>query len=628
MDAQALRLAQLVAVVASAGFSFGGFIGILYSEDPPAAKAVAFALLAVLLGLHLRNCVRRADGRRPRGWRWTLAVQAVLTGAGLVWFASTWYGNTGFLAAAVLLLIRRPGPRWGAFSLVLLAQFLSGLTVRPTVSEALYLVVGQAAFVGIALYGVVRLADLIADLRSTQASLAAAEVARERLAFAEQLNERVGSSLKQVALVLQRPGLSRDELEASLATARTALTEVRSVSHAHRDGVTARPVVAGDLTTRVVNVLVVTTLLLMIVPHEVRHLFQIGLSGLPLLVFVVALLGFVALYLRACLPGGRHEGWTLAGLALLTYAPTALLGAKLWYVATLLPGAVVVLLRGPVRWVAAGAVLTVDVVFHLTQTGLAGNVLDAVYGVVYVIERAIIVYALWRMARLTVELREARAELARVQVARERLRFARDLHDLLGYGLSVVVLKAELAFRLLERDPGAAARQLGDGLEAARQVLADIDSVASGRTEISLAAEVESACSVLEAMGVEVSWSRTAAALPAGVDEALAAVLREGVTNVLRHSAARHCSLEIVADDRQVRLSLTNDGVTAASPDHRPGSGVGNLTHRLDALGGRLSAERTGETHTLTATAPLEPALVGGDADRVDPVPRVELHDR
>ncbi|GAA3315213.1 hypothetical protein [Nonomuraea dietziae] len=143
MDAQALRLAQLVAVVASAGFSFGGFIGILYSDDPPAAKAVAFAPLAVLLGLHLRNCVRRADGRRPRGWRWTLAVQAVLTGAGLVWFASTWYGNTGFLAAAVLLLIRRPGPRWGAFSLVLLAQFLSGLTVRPTVSEALYLMVGQ-----------------------------------------------------------------------------------------------------------------------------------------------------------------------------------------------------------------------------------------------------------------------------------------------------------------------------------------------------------------------------------------------------------------------------------------------------------------------------------------------------
>ncbi|GAA3474301.1 sensor histidine kinase [Nonomuraea roseola] len=627
MDAQALKLAQLVAVVASAGFSFGGLIGIVYSDDRPAVKALAFTMLAVLLGLHLRNCVRRADGHRPRGWRWTLVVQAVLTGAGLAWFPNTWYGNTGFLAAAVLLLIRSPGPRWAAFALVLAAQFWSGLTVRP-VSEALYLVVGQAAFVGVALYGVVRLTDLIIDLRGTQASLAAAEVARERLAFAEELNERVGASLRQVILALQRPGLSRAELESSLATARTALTDVRSVSHAHRDGAGARPVVAGDLTTRVVNVLVVTTLLLMIVPRELRHVLQIGLSGLPLLVFVVALAGFVALYLRACLPGGQHEGWTLTGLVLLTYAPTALLGAKLWYVAGLLPGAVVVLLRGPIRWVAAGAVLAGDTVFHLTQSGIAGNVLDVLYGLVYVTERAIIVYALWRMARLTVELREARAELARVQVARERLRFARDLHDLLGYGLSVVVLKAELAFRLLERDPHAATRHLGDGLEAARQVLTDIDSVASGRTEISLAAEVESARAVLEAMGVEVSWSCTAAGLPAGVDEALAAVLREGVTNVLRHSAARHCSLEIVADDGQVRLSLTNDGVAAPSPDHQPGSGVGNLTHRLDALGGRLSAERAGETHALTATAPLEPALVGGDADRVDPVPGVELHDR
>ncbi|GAA2362910.1 sensor histidine kinase [Nonomuraea africana] len=627
MDAQALKLAQLVAVVASAGFSFGGFIGIVYSDDPPAVKALAFTMLAVLLGLHLRNCVRRADGHRPRGWQWTLAVQAVLTGAGLAWFPNTWYGNTGFLAAAVLLLIRSPAPRWAAFALVLAAQLWSGLTVRP-VSEALYFVVGQAAFVGVALYGVVRLTDLIIDLRGTQASLAAAAVARERLTFAEQLNERVGSSLRQVILALQRPDLSRDELESSLATARAALSDVRSVSHAHRDGSGARPVVAGDLTTRVVNVLVVTTLLLMIVPHEVRHAFQVGLSGPPLVVFVVALLAFLALYLRACLPGGRHEGKTLAGLVLLTYAPTAVLGAELWYVATLLPGAVVVLLRGPIRWIAAGAVLAGDTVFHLTQTGLAGNVLDVLYGLVYVTERAIIVYALWWMARLTVELREARAELARVQVARERLRFARDLHDLLGYGLSVVVLKAELAFRLLERDEAAAARQLGDGLEAARQVLADLDSVASGRTEISLSAEAESARAVLEATGAEVSWSFTAERLPAEVDEALAAVLREGVTNVLRHSSARHCALEVVADDRQVRLSLTNDGVAAAVPEHEPGSGIGNLTHRLNTLGGRLSVGRADGTHTLTATAPLEPALVGGDAYRVDPVPGVELHDR
>lgn len=622
-----LRLAQFVAVVVSAGFSFGGVIGIVYSPDPPARKAVAFALLAVLLALHLRNCVRRTDGRRPRWWPWTLAVQAVLTAAGLVWFANTWYGNTGFLAAAVLLLVRRPWARWTAFSLVLVAQFLSAQTVRSTLSEVLYLVVGQAAFVGVALYGVVRLYDLIVDLRSTQAGLAAAEVARERLTFAEELNARVGGGLESLVGALRRPDLTRDLLETSLTTARTALAEVRSVSHAHRESTPARAL-AGDLTTRVVTVLVVATVLLMIVPHEVRHLLQIRPSGLQLSVFVVALACFVALYLRACLSDGRHRLWTLAALVALTYAPSLALGFKLWYVATLLPGAVVVLLRGRARWIGAAAVFAGDTFFHLTLSGLAGNALDVAYGIVYLTERAIIVYALWRMARLTARLREARAELARIEVARERLRFARDLHDLLGYGLSVVVLKAELAFRLLDRDPAAAERQLSDGLDAARQVLADLGSVAEGRTEISLAEEAVSARAVLEAADVEVSWPVSPVPLPGDVDAALAIVLREGVTNVIRHSAALHCSLEVTVDDRRVRLRLTNDGVTATAPGHEPGSGVGNLTQRLAALGGRLRTGRGPDSFELVAEIPLQPALVGGDADRVDPVPGVQLHDR
>ncbi|MET9339620.1 histidine kinase [Nonomuraea sp. NPDC003804] len=622
-----LRLAQLVAVVVSAGFSFGGVIGVVYSPDPPARKAVAFAMLAALLALHLRNCVRRTDGSRPRRWPVTLAVQAVLTTAGLVWFAGTWYGNTGFLAAAVLLLVRRPWPRWTAFSLVLAAQYWSATTVRDTVSEALYLVVGQAAFVGVALYGVVRLYDLIVDLGATRAELAAAEVARERLTFAEELNARVGGSLERVVAALRRPGLTRAELESSLATARTALTEVRSVSHAHRAGAPARAV-AADLTAGVVRVLVVVTLLLMIVPHEVRHLLQIRPTGLQLAVFVAALAAFVALYLRTCLSDGRHRRWVPAAMLVLAYAPTLVLGAKLWYVATFLPGAVVVLLRGPLRWIGAGAVVAGDVVFHLTVSGLAGNGLDVAYGVVYLTERAIVVYALWRMARLTAQLRAARAELARVEVARERLRFARDLHDLLGYGLSVVVLKAELAFRLLERDPAAAGRQLSDGLDAARQVLADLDSVAAGRAQISLAAEAESARAVLEAAGVEVSWSFTPVRLPTEVDATLATVLREGVTNVLRHSAARHCTLEITLEAPLVRLRLANDGVAPAVPDRDGGAGIGNLEERVAALGGRLRAGRAAGRFELAAELPLQPALVGGDADGVDPVPGVELHDR
>jgi hypothetical protein len=206
-------------------------------------KAVAFTLLAALLGLHLHNCVRRADGRSPRGWQWTLAAQAVLTVVGMIWFASTWYGNSGFLAAAVLLLVRPRSLGWAGFGLVLVTQFFSALPVRPTVAEALYLVIGHTAFVGIALYGVARLADLVADLRDTRTRLADAEVARERVAFAERLRERIGTSLDQVVrhseavLGAAEPEAARQRLNQSLDTARAALNEARSVARSHRASV-------------------------------------------------------------------------------------------------------------------------------------------------------------------------------------------------------------------------------------------------------------------------------------------------------------------------------------------------------------------------------------------------------
>lgn len=645
MDGETLRLARLVAVVVSAGFAFGGVIGVIYSADAAPRKAVAFALLAALLLLHLRHCVRRTDGRRPRGWQWTLAAQVALTVAGLVWFAATWYGNTGFLCAAMLLLLRRAWLQWGGFGLVLVAQYLSSATVRPTVFETLYVVVGQTAFVGLALYAVVRLADLIVDLRATQAELAEVAVARERLAFAEQLNDRVGGSLREVVsrgqavLEAEDPERARGELEVGLDTARLALTEVRSVSHTHREGGRTRPPrgaadraglpVAADLTRPVVAGLAAMTLLLMIVPRELRLALSAEVPAAHGWLFAAALVALLALYLRACLPGGeRGRGWTLAALATLTYAPIAVLGTEFWYVAVYLPGAAALLLRGPARWVAAAAVTVGDVYYHVAVTGQATTVLDMVYGAVYVAERAIIVYAVWRMATLTAELRAARAELARVRVAGERLRFARDLHDLLGYGLSLVVLKAELAFRLLPKDAATARQELSDGLDAARQVIADIGSVASGYSEISLAAEAVSIRLTLAAAGIELGGEVRDVRLPAEVDTSLATVLREGTTNVLRHSRARRCTVDVAAGERSVRLRLWNDGVPPAVPARGPGSGIGNLRHRLAAVGGELRVERGEGTYALVAEVPLEPSLVGGDADRVDAVPGVELHDR
>ncbi|MFI6738878.1 dihydrofolate reductase family protein [Nonomuraea sp. NPDC050451] len=220
----AFRLARLVAVVVSVGFSYGGFIGIFRSGDTAGQKALGCGLLVGLLLLHLYNCVRAADGRRPTAWQWTLALQAVLTGAGLHLFASTWYGNTGFLAAAVLLLIRPAALAWAGFAVIVLAQFLSGLEVRPTVWDAAYLAVGHTAFVGLALYGVARFADLVRDMERTRTALADAEVTRERLAFAQLLNERVGTSIEEVVRhgdavrESSDPPAVRERLSASLAT--------------------------------------------------------------------------------------------------------------------------------------------------------------------------------------------------------------------------------------------------------------------------------------------------------------------------------------------------------------------------------------------------------------------------
>ncbi|MFD0901884.1 sensor histidine kinase [Actinomadura sediminis] len=604
----------------SCGFAFGGYVGIVNAE--PGGKPAAFVLLTVLLLLHLRNCIRWSEDGRVRGWPWTLGAQAVLTAVGMVWYASTWYGNSGFLAAAILLLVRRRWAAWGGFALVIAAQFAAASPVRPTAVEAAYLAVGHAAFVGIALYGVARLADLVSDMRRTRDGLAAAEVARERLVFAQQLNERVGVSLERVV----RDGDAGDPAAVGrrLDVARAALNETRSVAHGYgRERPAAAPV-ADDLTSRAVAVLGAATICLMIVPTEVRWFLRADLGAPETAVFFVALAAFVLLFLRACAPSGRPL-WTL-GVFVPALVPLLFFDLALWHVVFFLPGVVLVVVRGWARWVLAIPLICLDPLLVIWDAQLGDpTVLGMVYEVVWSGERALVVYGLVRMGELALQVREARAELARTAVARERLRFATDLHDLLGLGLSVVVLKNELALRLLDRDPDRARVELAEGLAAARRALADMEAVVSARGEIALAAEVESTRAALSAAGIEVSGSVRPVPLPAETDMLLATVLREGVTNVLRHSRADRCELTVEAVGRNVRLRLVNDGVSGRAA--APGVGLTNLERRARELGGTLTAGREGDGFRLAVTVPLKPALVGRDADRVDAISGVQLHD-
>lgn len=204
------------------------------------------------------------------------------------------------------------------------------------------------------------------------------------------------------------------------------------------------------------------------------------------------------------------------------------------------------------------------------------------------------------------ELRAAREEIARLAVAEERLRFSRDLHDLLGHSLSVIVLKAELAHRMAERSPERTAQELGDIETVAREALGEVRDAVTGYRQQSLSQELETVAQTLHMAGIQVQVVGGAGALPGPLDAALAWTVREATTNVIRHARARRVRFDFARQDHLVRLQVVNDGVPPAAATPGAGTGLRGLQERLRSLGGDL---RYGPGHvdgfTLTATLPL-----------------------
>ncbi|GAA4526498.1 hypothetical protein GCM10023096_60190 [Nonomuraea ferruginea] len=640
--ASALRLARCVAVVVGVGFALGGLAGLLANEPPGVLLAAGIGAQATMFALYLYSCVLPARGRRPRGWRWSLLAQTALTGVGLIWEAGSWCGTSGFLAAAVLLLVRPVRLGWAGFAGVLAVQGWSWWTVDASPGEVANLVFGHTAFVAIALYGSVRVADLVADRYDARAELAAAEVTRERRAFADELNGRVGNSLRTVIAageaMLASTGTeqARGQLERALDTARSTLDETRAMSHARRDSHARVRPPADDMSPAYVHFLGGVTVCLMIVPESARFAVEAGLSAAGGWAFGLLLVSFTALYLWHCLmdgTGGRppHWPWTLLIQAVIAFVPVAFYGLQAWHVVAFLPGLTLILLRGWLRWAATGLLLVQNAVYLLWGGGLGeADVFDQLSRVVWGGERALVVYGLARMARMTCELRGVREALARTEVARERLRFARDLHDLFGYSLSVVVLKAGLAGRLLTVDRERAEREMAEGVAAAREALDDIRTVAHGYRQESLAEAFESARSLLLAGGFDVRAHYTHVPMSAHFQTELAALLREGVTNILRHSSGDRCEVRIERDGNHVRLALSNNGAGAGAGSQ--GLGMESFAARVRVLHGSSDRRVVGDVHVLTTEIPLddgsEPALVRGDADGVDAVPGTQLDDR
>ncbi|WP_194409465.1 sensor histidine kinase [Microbacterium cremeum] len=327
-------------------------------------------------------------------------------------------------------------------------------------------------------------------------------------------------------------------------------------------------------------------------------------------------------FLRVGRGGGLPSGWWTAALL----APAAAVwvlgllpdgfgftaGASLWAATCLI--ACLVPRRG--RWLllALGAVMLLGhalLAAALTGAPFAfaasgGAWATSVYALLLPF---MVITSLWWW-EIVVELDRNRRAAAQLAVAQERLRFASDLHDIQGHHLQVISLKAELAERLLSRDPDAARENIREVRLIAKQALEETRSLVAGYRQVALDEELENAREVLTATGARCTLQIAVLPSDAASRSALASVVREATTNILRHSEATEVSIVLSTDGEDGVLEIVNDGVMDdAGPRASGGSGIAGLRERLASVGGALDSGISDGRFALRARVPLTAAV-------------------
>ncbi|WP_344639185.1 sensor histidine kinase [Kitasatospora cystarginea] len=321
---------------------------------------------------------------------------------------------------------------------------------------------------------------------------------------------------------------------------------------------------------------------------------------------------------------GRPTGWLVANGLLLTAAvPVLLLAAPahaydrlpatataIAYLVTysLAPVFVALPLRSGILTCAA-AVALIGPVGYFTGCSLPATIGVLIITALWTAFMA----AAWRISAWVIkvvwELDAARESQAQLAVAEERLRFSRDLHDVMGRNLTTIALKSELAVQLARRGRPEAADQMAEVQRIAQESQREVREVVRGYRAADLRVELAGARSVLRSAQVECTaeLAPDTGALPPTVQSVLGWVIREATTNVLRHSDARYCSIRLELTGGQAVLEIENDGVpTVPKPSTGSGTGLAGLRERLTALGGELTCRKPGTgRHRLTAILPL-----------------------
>jgi two-component system, NarL family, sensor histidine kinase DesK len=248
-------------------------------------------------------------------------------------------------------------------------------------------------------------------------------------------------------------------------------------------------------------------------------------------------------------------------------------------------------------WIAFWTVMALTLLTLVASVVLSGGIAAADW--LHIIPLVLLVRGLGLdmigLTRLSSALREvhaARGELARYAVMEERLRVARDLHDLLGHTLSLIVLKSELARRVAEQDPQRAAQEIHEVERVARQSLLEVREAVAGYRQPVLESELDGARQLFDAAGIECTIEHTIGKLPPVIDAVLAWTVREGVTNIIRHSRAHHCNIRVLYESGSARVEIINDGNCRRerTTSEQLGSGLAGLTERVSVCGGRIEA--------------------------------------
>ncbi len=311
-------------------------------------------------------------------------------------------------------------------------------------------------------------------------------------------------------------------------------------------------------------------------------------SGLAAVAGYVVIALFAAGYVLAIASTRRNRRlyWALfAGMIALTAIETVFAHEDALVMCVFL---VVLVMAGLVFTGHAGATIPAVAVLTLVATALPALVpswdAEPEWSMLITLPLvALAMFGFFTIIKASRELTEARAEVARLAAENERNRIARDLHDLLGHSLTAITVKAGLAHRLATRDPERAAEEIGEVERLSRSALTDVRAAVSGYREVTLAGELATAQEVLRAAGIDAPSPPPVDVVDPAHSELFGWVVREGVTNVVRHSRARHCVIAL----GPTWLEIEDDG-RGGAPD--AGNGLTGLRERVAAAGGTVLA--------------------------------------